>query len=58
VTREELIAQQQKAPTEKYMGKGESVLVVDDIAERRDIAARLLTTDFPFLQRRFSFLTI
>ena len=25
------------------MGKGESVLVVDDIAEQRDIAARLLT---------------
>jgi len=43
VTREELIAQQQKAPIEQYMGKGESVLVVDDIAEQRDIAARLLT---------------
>jgi len=45
VTREELIApQQQKAPIEQYMGKGESVLVVDDIAEQRDIAARLLTS--------------
>jgi nitrogen-specific signal transduction histidine kinase/CheY-like chemotaxis protein len=43
VTREELIAQQQKAPIERYMGKGESVLVVDDVAEQRDIAARLLT---------------
>jgi two-component system cell cycle sensor histidine kinase/response regulator CckA len=44
VTREELIApQQQKAPIEQYMGKGESVLVVDDIAEQRDIAARLIT---------------
>jgi PAS domain S-box-containing protein len=43
VTREELIAQQQKAPIEQYMGKGESVLVVDDIAEQRDIASRLLT---------------
>ena len=43
VTREELIAQQQKEPIERYMGKGESVLVVDDIAEQRDIAARLLT---------------
>jgi two-component system cell cycle sensor histidine kinase/response regulator CckA len=43
VTREELIAQQQKMPIEQYMGKGESVLVVDDIAEQREIAARLLT---------------
>jgi signal transduction histidine kinase/CheY-like chemotaxis protein len=42
-TREELIAQQQKAPIEQYMGNGESVLVVDDITEQRDVAARLLT---------------
>jgi two-component system cell cycle sensor histidine kinase/response regulator CckA len=43
VTREELIAQQQKAPIERYMGEGESVLVIDDVAEQRDVAARLLT---------------
>jgi PAS domain S-box-containing protein len=43
VTRDELIAQHQKMPIEQYMGNGESVLVVDDIAEQRDIAARLLT---------------
>jgi CheY-like chemotaxis protein len=44
VTRDELIVtQQQKAPIEQYMGKGESVLVVDDIAEQRDIASSLLT---------------
>jgi DNA-binding NtrC family response regulator len=42
-TREELIAPQQKEPIERYMGKCESVLVVDDIAEQRDIAGRLLT---------------
>jgi CheY-like chemotaxis protein len=42
-TRDELIAQQQTAPIEQYMGKGESVLVVDDIADQRDIAAGLLT---------------
>ncbi len=42
VTREELIAQQQKAPIERYMGKGESVLVVDDIAEQREMAATIL----------------
>jgi two-component system cell cycle sensor histidine kinase/response regulator CckA len=42
VTREELVAPQEKVPVEWYMGKGESVLVVDDIAEQREIAARLL----------------
>jgi signal transduction histidine kinase/CheY-like chemotaxis protein len=43
VAREELIGQQQKAPIERYIGKGESVLVVDDIAEQRDVASGLLT---------------
>ncbi len=43
VTREELIAPQQKEPVERYMGKGESILVVDDVAEQRDVAAGLLT---------------
>jgi signal transduction histidine kinase/CheY-like chemotaxis protein len=43
VTREELVTQQHKAPIERYLGKGESVLVVDDIAEQRDVAAGLLT---------------
>jgi signal transduction histidine kinase len=43
VTREELIVLQQKAPIEGYMGTGESVLVVDDIAEQRDVAVRLIT---------------
>jgi len=43
VTREELTAQQQKAPIEQYMGTGESVLVVDDIADQREIATKLLT---------------
>jgi PAS domain S-box-containing protein len=42
VTGEELLIQRQKLPLERYMGNGESVLVVDDIAEQRDIAARLL----------------
>ena len=43
VTREEMTAPQQMKPIDRYVGKGESVLVVDDIAEQRDIAARLLT---------------
>jgi CheY-like chemotaxis protein len=43
VTQEELITQQGKVPIEQYMGQGESVLVVDDIEEQREIASRLLT---------------
>ena len=43
VTRQELIAQPQKVTIAQYMGKNESVLVVDDIAEQREIAATLLT---------------
>ena len=43
VTREEPIAPKQNEPIERYTGKGESVLVVDDIAEQRDVASRLLT---------------
>jgi two-component system, cell cycle sensor histidine kinase and response regulator CckA len=43
VTREEMVAPHHKEPIERYMGSGESVLVVDDIAEQRDVAARLLT---------------
>ena len=43
VTREDLVKQQQKIPIERYMGAGESVLVVDDVAGQRDIATRLLT---------------
>ena len=43
VTREELIAPKEKEIIEQYMGKGDSVLVVDDIAEQRDVASSLLT---------------
>ncbi len=42
VTREELLTPQQKVPIERYLGNGESVLVVDDIAEQRDVASGLL----------------
>jgi two-component system, cell cycle sensor histidine kinase and response regulator CckA len=42
-TREEQVTGEQKVPVERYRGRGESVLVVDDIAEQRDIAAQLLT---------------
>ncbi|MHB8138798.1 MAG: hybrid sensor histidine kinase/response regulator [Smithellaceae bacterium] len=43
VTREGIILPQQKIPKEQYLGRGESVLVVDDIAEQRDVASGLLT---------------
>jgi CheY-like chemotaxis protein len=43
VTREE--AEKEKSPTsiEEYMGHGETVLVVDDVQEQREIASMLLT---------------
>ena len=43
VTREELIAPRQNLSVEQYMGHGEAVLVVDDIAEQREVASGLLT---------------
>ena len=43
VTREEMTAPQQKVPIGQYIGTGESVLVVDDIAEQREIATKLIT---------------
>lgn len=42
VTREELTEPQRKVPMERYRGNGESVLVVDDVAEQRDVASGLL----------------
>lgn len=43
VTREEEMTLRQKIPMERYLGNGESVLVVDDIAEQRAVASGLLT---------------
>lgn len=42
-TREELTAGQQEISIEQYMGRGESILVVDDVKEQREVAASLLT---------------
>lgn len=42
VTRKELAEKKEKIPVELYMGRGESILVVDDTAEQRDIATRML----------------
>ncbi|PKN86776.1 MAG: hypothetical protein CVU51_06595 [Deltaproteobacteria bacterium HGW-Deltaproteobacteria-1] len=42
VTREEMTSPQQKKCMEEYMGHGETVLVVDDIADQREVASALL----------------
>jgi CheY-like chemotaxis protein len=44
VTREDITADAVPASLSEYMGKGESVLVVDDVKEQRDLAAGMLTT--------------
>ena len=42
VTREELIAEAVSVPVSEYTGKGETLLVVDDVKEQRDLATRML----------------
>jgi CheY-like chemotaxis protein len=42
VTRKPLARGREPFPIEKYMGRGESILIVDDVAEQREIASELL----------------
>ena len=42
VTREEITAEAVAVSISEYMGKGESILVVDDVKEQRDLAAEML----------------
>jgi two-component system cell cycle sensor histidine kinase/response regulator CckA len=42
-TREDLAGDLQKISPEHYMGRGESILVVDDVKEQREVAASMLT---------------
>jgi len=42
VTRKELSGKEEALPMEEYMGKGESILVVDDVEGQREIASRIL----------------
>jgi PAS domain S-box-containing protein len=42
VTREEITADQAAVPVSAYMGRGESVLVVDDVKGQRELAAAML----------------
>ena len=43
VTREEADRDQISAPISEYMGRGETILVVDDVTGQRELAARMLT---------------
>jgi PAS domain S-box-containing protein len=42
VTREEITADQAAVPVAEYMGRGESILIVDDVKGQRDLAAAML----------------
>jgi CheY-like chemotaxis protein len=44
VTREETAAEDAAVPISEYMGKGESILVVDDVKEQRELAAGMLAS--------------
>ncbi|OPY14007.1 MAG: Blue-light-activated protein [Syntrophus sp. PtaB.Bin138] len=43
VTREEAPDERQSIPVSEYMGRGESILVVDDVQGQRELAGRMLT---------------
>ncbi|HYA13265.1 MAG TPA: PAS domain S-box protein [Syntrophales bacterium] len=43
VTREELIKDRKAIAPEKYIGRGESILVVDDVKEQRELAVAMLS---------------
>ena len=43
VTREDIAEVVHKVPIEQYMGQGESILVVDDVQEQRQVATTILT---------------
>ena len=43
VTREERAKDQPSIPPESYQGRGESILVVDDVKEQRELAAAMLS---------------
>ena len=42
VTRKEITEREEALPMEEYMGKGETILVVDDVKEQREIASQIL----------------
>ena len=44
MTREDIPAEHIAMPISEYIGKGESILVVDDVKEQQDLAAGMLKT--------------
>ena len=42
ITREDLTTETSSVSMSEYMGKGQSILVVDDVKEQRDLASRML----------------
>jgi len=44
VTREEIAKKKVSIPIEDYMGRGETILVIDDIKEQREVASIILKT--------------
>jgi CheY-like chemotaxis protein len=43
VTREDMVSEQKAVLPESYAGRGESILVVDDVKEQRELATKMLT---------------
>jgi signal transduction histidine kinase len=43
VTREEMVSDREVVRAESYMGRGESILVVDDVKEQRELATTMLS---------------
>jgi PAS domain S-box-containing protein len=43
VTREDMVSDQKVVLPESYAGRGESILVVDDVKEQRELATKMLT---------------
>jgi CheY-like chemotaxis protein len=44
VTRDRIVEKKSMIPVETYMGTGQSILVVDDVRDQRELASRMLTT--------------
>ena len=42
VTAEKIVETQKSVPSKEYMGKGESILIIDDVKEQREIVSKML----------------
>jgi DNA-binding NtrC family response regulator len=43
VTRDRIVEKKSMIPVEAYMGTGQSILIVDDVRDQRELASRMLT---------------